>query len=198
MPRYNVLLVGVGGQGLLTLGAIIGAAAIEKGIDVTIAETHGMSQRGGSLVVHVRLGEGASPLIPRGAADLIIGMEALETARNIVFANNNTLVVMNNFLWPPPLSKYPSLEDIVNEIRRRTKLYIVNAMELAKEETGLVVTANTLALGYALAVDKGLQRYIDIYAVEKGMEKIFHGKALELNKKVLWRGYREGKKLNTK
>ncbi len=198
MTRYNVLLVGVGGQGLLTLGAVIGAAAIEKGVDVTIAETHGMSQRGGSLVVHVRLGKGASPLIPKGAANLIVGMEALETARNIVFANRETLVIMNNFLWPPPLSKYPSLADLINEIRKRAKLYIVDAMEMAKEETGLVVTANTLVLGYALAIDKELQKYIDIEAVERGMEKIFHGRALELNKKVLWRGYREGEKVVSK
>ncbi len=194
MSRYNILLTGVGGQGLLTLGAVIGAAAIENCVDVTVAETHGMSQRGGSLVVHVRLGEGASPLIPRGAANLILGMEAIETARNIVYANKDTLIVMNNFLWPPPLSKYPSLEDLINEISRRARLYLVDAYGLAKEETGLIVTGNMLLLGYALAVDDGLRNYIDIEAVERGMEKIFHGKALELNRRVLWRGYREGEK----
>ncbi len=198
MPRYNVLLVGVGGQGLLTLGALIGAAAIEKGVEVTIAETHGMSQRGGSLVVHVRLGEGASPLIPRGAADLLIGMEALETARNIVFAHKDTLVLMNNFLWPPPLAKYPPLEVLVEELKKRAKLLIVDAMKYAKEETGLVVTANTLMLGYAIAVDKGLSSLIDIESVEKAMEKIFRGRALELNKKVLRRGYNEGLKASGK
>jgi len=192
MPRFNILLAGVGGQGLLTLGALIGNAAIEKGMDVTIAETHGLSQRGGSLVVHVRLGEGASPLIPKGGADVIIGLEALETGRYMVFANRDTRVFMNEFLWPPPLAKAPRLNDLIKEISKRAKLYTINANELALQETGLVVTANTIMLGFAIAVDEKLSELIDIKTVDKVIEKTFRGKAKELNKKALWRGYREG------
>ncbi|MEM4476465.1 MAG: 2-oxoacid:acceptor oxidoreductase family protein, partial [Desulfurococcaceae archaeon] len=91
LKRFNILIAGVGGQGLLTLGELIGSAAIESGVDVTIAEVHGLSQRGGSVVVHVRLGPGSSPVIPRGAADLLIGLEAIETARYIDYANKESL-----------------------------------------------------------------------------------------------------------
>jgi len=190
MTRYNVLLVGVGGQGLLTLGSIIGNAAIENNVHVTIAETHGLSQRGGSLIVHVRLGEGSSPLIPRGATDLIIGLEALETARYIEYARENALVVMNEFLWPPPLAKTPSLNTIVDEVGKRARLYVINANKEAEKATGLVVTANTLILGYAIGVDKDFAKLLGgVDVVKKALVRVFRGKALELNKKALRRGY---------
>ncbi len=194
MSRYNILLAGVGGQGLLTLGTIIGNAAILSDVNVTIAETHGLSQRGGSLVVHIRLGEGESPLIPKGAAHLIIGLEALETARYVEYANKDSTIIMNEFLWPPPLSKTPSIKDIIENIKKNAKLYVVDANSIALKETGLIVTANTVILGYALAVEPELKKIIDVNVVEKALEKVFKGKALELNKKALRKGYEEGLK----
>ncbi|WFO75312.1 indolepyruvate oxidoreductase subunit beta [Desulfurococcaceae archaeon MEX13E-LK6-19] len=194
MPRYNILLAGVGGQGLLTLGSIIGNAAIEEGIDATIAETHGLSQRGGSLVVHVRLGDGSSPLIPHGGANLIIGLEALETLRYLNYANKDTKIVMNEFLWPPPLSKTPKLEDIIKAISSSARLYVVNANEEAKKVTGLIVTANTLILGFAYMIDKDLQSLLSEKSLEKGLERVFRGKALELNRKALKAGMELAKK----
>ncbi len=194
MSRYNILLAGVGGQGLLTLGTIIGNAAILSDVNVTIAETHGLSQRGGSLVVHIRLGEGESPLIPKGAAHLIIGLEALETARYVEYANKDSTIIMNEFLWPPPLSKAPSIKDIIENIKKNAKLYVVDANSIALKETGLIVTANTVILGYALAVEPELKKIIDVNVVEKALEKVFKGKALELNKKALRKGYEEGLK----
>ncbi len=193
MKRYNILLAGVGGQGLLTLGSIIGNAAIVKGLNVTIAETHGMSQRGGSLVVHIRIGNGESPLIPHGATHLLIGMEAIETARYMPFCSRETVVVMNKFLWPPPLAETPDLETLVREVGGRVdELYVVDANSIAIEETGLVVTANTVALGYALAVTSSLRELLGIEVVDKALERVFTGRALELNRKALWRGYRTG------
>ncbi len=193
--RYNLLLAGVGGQGLLTLGSIIGNAAIVRGYNITIAETHGMSQRGGSLVVHIRIGEGESPLIPHGATNLLIGMEAIETARYIPYCSRETAIVMNKFIWPPPLAETPSLEQLVGEIKKRVEnLYIVDANRIAIEETGLIVTANTVALGYAVAVVDSLSKLFSIEDIEKGIERVFKGKALELNKKALHRGYEEGLK----
>lgn len=195
MKRYNILLAGVGGQGLLTLGTIIGNAAIEEGVDVTIAETHGLSQRGGSLVVHVRLGESMSPLIPRGATNLMIGLEALETIRYIGYANKDTKVVMNKFLWPPPLSKTPKLSDIINALSSTiSRLYVVDANEEAKKATGLIVTANTLILGYAYSIDEDLHSLISLRSIEKGLERVFKEKALELNKKALKTGIELAKK----
>jgi len=193
--RYNIVLAGVGGQGLLTLGRVLGNAAILAGEDVTIAETHGLSQRGGSLIVQVRIGKGESPMIPKGAADLLIGLEALETTRQITYANQSTRIVMNKFLWPPPLADYPDIDNIVNEIRSRNiKLYVVDANKISEEIVGTIISANMAILGYAYAVDKGLQEKISYEHLEKALEKVFRGKVLELNKKVLRRGYEEGLK----
>ena len=193
--RYNIVLAGVGGQGLLTLGRVLGNAAILAGEDVTIAETHGLSQRGGSLIVQVRIGKGESPMIPKGAADLLIGLEALETARQITYANQSTRIVMNKFLWPPPLADYPDIDNIVNEIRSRNiKLYVVDANKISEEIVGTIISANMAILGYAYAVDEGLQEKINYEHLEKALEKVFKGKVLELNKKVLRRGYEEGLK----
>jgi indolepyruvate ferredoxin oxidoreductase beta subunit len=195
MRRYNIVLAGVGGQGLLTLGRVLGNAAIAAGIDATIAETHGLSQRGGSLIVQVRLGEGESPMIPRGAADLIIGLEALETARRIIYANKDTRIVMNKFIWPPPLEIYPDIEQIIEKIRERgLKLYIIDANRVSEEITGTIISANMAMLGYAYAVDHGLREWLSYNDLEKGLERVFRGKVLELNKKVLRRAYEIGLK----
>ncbi len=193
--RYNIVLVGVGGQGLLTVGRIIGNAAIAEGVEVTIAETHGLSQRGGSLMVQIRLGPGSSPMVPVGAADLLMGLEALETARYISYANKETRVVMNKFLWPPPLTKTPSLENIIDVISSRLKLYVVDANTIAEKETGMVLTANTVLLGAAYAIDRGLRERLSRESIEEGLKKVFRGRILELNTKAFYAGYREGEKL---
>ncbi len=195
MTRYNILVTGVGGQGLLTLGRIVGNAAILAGMDATIAETHGLSQRGGSLIVQIRLGEGESPLIPRGAADLIIGMEVLETARRIVYANPNTRVAMNKFLWPPPLADYPDLEQVVNKIKETgVKLYMIDANKISEDVVGSVISANMVMLGFAYAVDEGLKKLFEKKHFLQAMVKVFRGKAVELNKKAFEAGYEEGLK----
>lgn len=98
--RFNLILSGVGGQGLITLGRLIGRACILAGRNVTIAEVHGMSQRGGSVVVHVRIGEGESPIIPSGAAHHIIAMEILEAGRTARYANKDTVMVVNDLILP--------------------------------------------------------------------------------------------------
>lgn len=196
MPRrYNIVVAGVGGQGLLTLGRVLGNAAIEAGIDATIAETHGLAQRGGSLIVQVRLGEGESPMVPRGAADLLMGLEALETARRIIYANKDTRIVMNNFIWPPPLETYPDIDQIIGKIRERgLKLYIVDANKISEEITGTIISANMAILGFAYAVDPGLQERLEYRHLEKALERVFRGKILEINKKVLAAAYELGKK----
>ncbi len=191
--RYNIVLAGVGGQGLLTLGRILGNAAIIAGREITIAETHGLAQRGGSLIVQVRIGPGESPMIPRGAAHLIMGMEALETGRQIVYANKDTRIVMNKFIWPPPLSLYPDIKDIIQKIRERgLKLYVYDANRVSEELTGTIISANVALLGYTLAVDEGLSSRLGIRDVDKALEKVFRGRVLELNRKVLWKAYRDG------
>ncbi|MET1160558.1 MAG: indolepyruvate oxidoreductase subunit beta [Thermoprotei archaeon] len=195
MPRYNIFIAGVGGQGLLTLGRILGNAAIEAGHDVTVAEVHGLAQRGGTLNVQVRIGPGEAPQIPIGGADLFIALEALECIRYIKYANENTRIVMNKFVWPPPLAKYPSLDSIIDTLRSKgLKIYLVDANDISKKILGTIISANIAILGFSYAVDEGLQKLLEYEHLEKGLERVFRGKVLELNKKVLKTGYEEGLK----
>ncbi len=195
MPRYNIFLAGVGGQGLLTLGRILGNAAIEAGHDVTVAEVHGLSQRGGTLNVQVRIGPGEAPTIPRGAVDLFIALEALEAVRYSEYIGPETRVVLNKFIWPPPLAKYPSLETILEKLgEKNIKIHLVDANGISKKITGTIISANIAILGYAYAIDPGLQKLLEYKHLEKGLEKVFRGKVLELNKKVLEEAYKEGLK----
>jgi len=190
-----VFIAGVGGQGLLTIGRILGAAAVEAGHDVTVAEVHGMAQRGGSLNVQVRIGFGEAPLMLRGSADLFIALEALEAARYIEYAGSHTKVVLNKFILPPPLSKYPEFEQVRSAIEKLgVKVYVVNANAISKKVLGTIISANIAILGFAYAVDRDLQKLIEYRHLEKGLETVMKGRALEVNKQVLRLGYEEGLK----
>ena len=103
---YNILLVGVGGQGVLTIFKILGNAAQLQGLQVNGAETHGMSQRGGSVYVHLRINDGPvfSPLIMEGEADLLVSLEPIEALRFAHYVKKNgTIVTSTNPVDPPNL-----------------------------------------------------------------------------------------------
>ncbi|MGC9152704.1 MAG: 2-oxoacid:acceptor oxidoreductase family protein, partial [Vulcanisaeta sp.] len=114
--KLNIYLAGVGGQGLVTFATILGDAAIRAGYKALIAETHGLSQRGGSIDVHVRIGDVDAPLIPKGGADVVVAFEMLEAFRAINYANENTVFIVNRRLIRPPATrqKIPSVEDLEN------------------------------------------------------------------------------------
>jgi indolepyruvate ferredoxin oxidoreductase beta subunit len=93
---FNILIAGVGGQGVLLTSKIIAEAALLQGLDVKQSEVHGMAQRGGSVLSQVRFGDKVfSPIIAEGEADLLIGFEPLETARYLHFLNEGGIVVYN-------------------------------------------------------------------------------------------------------
>src|SRR4030066_1123786 len=113
----DIYLVGVGGQGIITASRIIGDAAISAGKNVLLSETHGMAQRGGSVVCTARIGDVYSPLIPDGQADLILSFELLETLRALCKANEDTMVISSTEkIVPLSVStqklRYPTLEEI--------------------------------------------------------------------------------------
>jgi len=199
VKRYNIFIVGVGGQGLLTLGRIFGNAAIEAGHNVTVAEVHGLAQRGGTLNVQVRIGPGEAPTIPHGATDLFIALEALEAIRYSSYIGEHTRVVVNKFIWPPPLSKYPDLEQISLKLREKgVKPYFVDANEISRKASGTVISANIAILGFSYAVDEGLRNLLEYRHLEKSLQKVFSGKVFEINKVILRLGYEEGRKAREK
>ena len=120
---YNILIVGVGGQGVLTMFKILGKAALDQGLQVNGAETHGMSQRGGSVYVHLRLNDGPvySPLVMEGEADLLISLEPIEALRFAPYVKKDGIIVTSiNTIDPPNLSitksKYPEIDEIMAKL----------------------------------------------------------------------------------
>ena len=97
MKTRNILIVGVGGQGTLLTSRVIGDVAINKGYDVKMSEVHGMAQRGGSVVTHVRYGEKVySPLVEEGSADILLAFEKLEALRWIHYLKEDGIAIVND------------------------------------------------------------------------------------------------------
>lgn len=150
---YDVLIVGVGGQGVLLASRVIGEAAMRSGHEVAMSEVHGMAQRGGSVSAVVRFGKGVmSPLIPKAGADLIIGFEPVETYRALPFAKKGTVVVTDvSRLVPITVTgggeKYPEVEDLLSAMANAgLKVVSFDATKLA-EEAGNKVTVNSVLIG---------------------------------------------------
>lgn len=187
--EFNVVVIGVGGQGLLTLAGIITEAALEQGYDVKMSELHGLSQRGGSVPCQIRFGEKIySSLVKPGDADLIIALEPLEALRSAKFASvDKTTVIMNTHKMVPMSvmvagEKYLSIESVKKELAGFTKEVIdVNATETAVKETGTSVTANIYMLGIASA--RGLIP-IKKDVLLKAIKDRVPPKYFEMNKKI--------------
>ena len=148
--ELNIVVVGVGGQGILTLSSIIAEACVREGVNVLVAETHGLSQRGGSVIVHVRIGDVEAPLVPLGEADLMLSMELIEAARYANYLKPNAYIVANDYIVPPtPRTSYPDRETITKTLSSRYKLDLVPATKKALE-LGDPRTANMILLGYTI------------------------------------------------
>ncbi len=148
----NVIISGVGGQGILTASELLAKVAMEAGLDAKKSEVHGMSQRGGSVVSHVRLGPKVySPLVEKGSCDVILSFEKAETLRWIHYLKPGAKVIINDLEIIPvtvslKLDSYPKdVEKIIRE-RAGADVFLVPATELAKE-AGDARTANTVLLG---------------------------------------------------
>jgi len=131
--RRDVIVAGVGGQGALSLAALLAAAAAREGLCVKQSEVHGMSQRGGAVVAHVRLADGpiASALIPRGAASLIVGMEPVEALRCLGWLSPEGELVASTHAVEN-VAGYPPLEAVLGAIRALPRSLLVDAAALAR------------------------------------------------------------------
>jgi indolepyruvate ferredoxin oxidoreductase beta subunit len=153
MEKMDLLITGVGGQGVVLASDIISETAIATGFDVKKTDTLGMAQRGGSVVSHVRIASKVrAPLIKEGEADLILAFEKLEAARWSHFLHPGGIAIINDYEQPPQSvslgqEEYPSRETIIASLKRRTdEIYIIDATRLARE-LGNVRTFNILMLG---------------------------------------------------
>jgi len=173
--KNDIILAGVGGQGILSIAAIIGLAAVDNDLFLKQAEVHGMSQRGGDVQSHLRLSARpiASDLIPHGKADLIISVEPMESLRYLPWLSKTGWLVTNS----TPLiniSDYPDIEDLLCEIRKVRHHRIIDADSIARE-TGSARSGNIVILGAA-------SHYIDIpfSSIEKAVMAFFGRKGEEI------------------
>ena len=131
MTHYNILLAGVGGQGLMLLSQVMGDACTRSSVKVVVGAQHGLAQRSGSISAHVRIGDAYSPLIPYGTADLIIAMDAMEALRYVEYLKQGGTVVMNSRITHPPLETAPIVKN-----RQEKRIYIT--LEQVREQLGKV------------------------------------------------------------
>lgn len=180
--KRDIILSGVGGQGILSIAAVIGRAALEDGLHIKQAEVHGMSQRGGSVVTYVRFGDKVySPIIDKGEADFIVSFELLEAARWIEYLKPTGQIVTNTQQMEPMpviagLAKYP--EDLVDKMRAKgIKVDAMDCLALA-DQAGSSKAVNMVLMGR-------LSHYfpnIPAEAWQASLEANVPAKVLELNK----------------
>ena len=147
--KYDIVLCGVGGQGILTIATVIDRVALRLGLELKQAEVHGMAQRGGAVESHLRLSDRpiASDLIPKGRADMILAVEPMETLRYLAWLADDGSVVasVTPFVNIPD---YPDVEDVLAVLRQYERHVLVDSRALAKE-AGNVRAENTVMLGAA-------------------------------------------------
>jgi indolepyruvate ferredoxin oxidoreductase, beta subunit len=190
--KNDIILSGVGGQGILSIAAVIGLAAVENNLFLKQSEVHGMSQRGGDVQSHLRLSDKPlySDLIPYGRANLIISVEPMESLRYLPWLSTEGWLVTNSnpFINIPD---YPQIEEVIKEILKIKNHIIIDADIIAKE-VGSVRSGNMVILGAAT-------HFMDMSfeSLENAIRKLFESKGeeiVEVNLKALRAGRESSKK----
>lgn len=147
--KNDIILAGVGGQGILSIAATIGTAAVQMGMYLKQAEVHGMSQRGGDVQSHLRISdkEIASDLIPKGKADMILSIEPMESLRYLPYLSEEGWLVTNTNPYVN-IANYPGEEAIQKEIKKINNNITIDADKIAKD-MGSAKSANMVVLGAA-------------------------------------------------
>lgn len=186
MMKKDIILAGVGGQGILSIATIIGEAALNQNLNIKQAEVHGMSQRGGDVQSNLRISSApiAADLIPLRGADIIISLEPMEALRYLPYLAEDGWIVTNSepFVNIP---NYPELDSVKAELSKVKNLVMLDVDKIAKE-CGNARAANMVLLG-AASPFLGM----DADKIEAGIERIFSKKGaevVELNVKALRAG----------
>jgi len=184
--KTDIILAGVGGQGILSIATALGEAVILEDLYLKQAETHGMSQRGGAVVSHLRISGKpvASDLIPLGGADLILSVEPMESLRYLPFLKEDGYLVtnINPFINIPD---YPEIALVIEKIRSLPHYVAINADQIAKE-IGNIKISNIVMLGAASPFI-----HIEFSKIEAGIRSTFERKGdavVSMNMKALHAG----------
>jgi indolepyruvate ferredoxin oxidoreductase beta subunit len=187
--KQDIILAGVGGQGILSIAYVIDNAALADGLSFKQAEVHGMAQRGGAVQSHMRLSDGTiwSDLIPKGGADMILSVEPLEALRYIDYLRPDGIVITSSTPYRN-ISDYPDLDKVLEAVSRAPRSVVVDSEMLAKE-AGTVKAQNIVLLGAAssflILKEESLIRTIDTLFRGRGLPVLEANlKAFELGKKA--------------
>lgn len=186
MKKNDIILAGVGGQGILSVASIIGYAAVERGLYLKQAETHGMSQRGGDVQSHLRISENPiwADLIPMGRADIILSGEPMESLRYLPYLAPDGYIVTS--MTPiKNIPDYPEMESLAESIAQIPRHIALDADNIARK-AGNVRAANVVMLGAASHL-----LMLDYESLERGIEALFSSKGadlVEVNLKALKMG----------
>jgi len=194
----NVIVTGVGGQGNVLVSQFMGRALVRAGYHVTIGETYGASQRGGAVMSHLRISRQAQygPLIPSGQADVILGLEPVETLRVLAQYGNPAVTVITNSRPVYPLAvaigaaRYPTVEEIMSALEALSaSAWLINATDIAVE-LGAPILANIIMVGALVGAGVLPLRPEE---VEQEFQESLSDDRLELNLKAFRRGLAEAK-----
>ena len=167
--KKDIILCGVGGQGILSIATVIGEAATKEGLTLKQAEVHGMSQRGGDVQSHLRLSDGEiySDLIPQGCADLIISMEPMEALRYLPYLSKDGVVITSSkpFVNIP---NYPEMDKVMAELGKMPRVVALDVDAIAKD-LGSPRGANMVLLGAMAAV----LHILEPEKLREGIRRIF-------------------------
>jgi indolepyruvate ferredoxin oxidoreductase beta subunit len=194
--KLDIVFSGVGGQGVVVISDIFCEAALIDGFDVAKAEIHGMAQRGGAIVAHVRIGDKVqAPLIERGTADIVLGFEVLETARALPMLKEKGDVVVNTKYMPPYAAlacsaKPLSQDQLLGMIKEKARaVYEVDGLGIAKK-LGNMLVVNTVLLGALSALP---ENPVKKASLEKAMASRLKEKYVEVNLKAFQLGVKSVK-----
>lgn len=173
--KRDIILSGVGGQGILSIATVIGTAALNDGLKIKQAEVHGMSQRGGDVQSNLRISSGAisSDLIARGSADIIISLEPMEALRYLPFLSKDGWVIANTAPFVN-ITNYPEMAEVEKELASLPNVVMIDVDTIAKESAS-ARAANIVLLG-AAAPFLG----IESEKLEQGIREIFSRKGEEI------------------
>ncbi|WP_048088095.1 2-oxoacid:acceptor oxidoreductase family protein [Metallosphaera yellowstonensis] len=158
MVKLNILICGIGGQGVVTTGKILAEAFSRRGFKVMEAETHGLAQRGGAVNVHVRIGDIEVPLIPEGGADYMIALEATELLRNINFLSKDAVIFVNAETKPSALPGQPMVDlNYILSFLKKWRTFVVDCRKISQSSGGY---CNIAMLAYLFQF--GLKELLDI------------------------------------
>lgn len=191
IKKFDILIAGVGGQGVILLSKILGDAAIASGINVVSSEIHGMAQRGGSVSSMVRLGGTPGPIIYDGGADAVLSLEPVEAIRSLEKVSQNTAIVMNSkptipFTVSIGREAYPTLDEITSRLKNFTEKVVTIDAEGLANAAGMPAAANIVMLG---ALVKTCAMPIEKDAILESVKKNVPAKYLEQNLKAFEMGY---------